>query len=124
MDWAFEFPCGVTVCDRDLTIIYINEKASANFAAWGGAALLGQDLASCHKKESVDIITRILETGEPNVYSITKGGQRKLIYQAPWRKEGLIAGVVELSLPLPEKLPHHDRDAEAAARVMAAAFSS
>jgi predicted RNA methylase len=122
MDWAFQFPGAVTVCDRDLTILYMNEKAAENFSTWGGSALLGTSLVNCHKPESVTIMQKILADGVPNVYTITKGKKRKLIYQAPWKREGVIAGVVEISLELPESMPHHDRDAEAALRVAAAAF--
>ena len=32
-------------------------------------------------------------------------------YQAPnWYQDGKFAGVVELSIPIPDKLPHFDRD--------------
>jgi isocitrate dehydrogenase (NAD+) len=37
---------------------------------------------------------RILETGVPNIYTIEKKGIKKLIYQAPWRKDDEIAGLV------------------------------
>jgi len=45
------------------------------------------------------------------VYTIQKSGVKKLIYQAPWFQEGKYAGFVELSLPIPETMPHFDRDA-------------
>lgn len=108
-DWALEFPGAVTVCDRDFTIIYMNDKSAKTFAKWGGEALLGKSLEGCHKPESIATMRRILETGEPNVYTIEKEGQKKLIYQAPWRKEGVIAGLVELSLVLPAEMPHFKR---------------
>jgi hypothetical protein len=33
-----------------------------------------------------------------------------MIYQAPWFKEGKVAGLVELSLEIPFDLPHYIRD--------------
>jgi len=108
-DWALEFPGAVTVCDRDFTIIYMNDKSAKTFAKWGGEGLLGKSLVDCHKPESIATMRRILETGEPNVYTIEKEGQRKLIYQAPWRKDGAIAGLVELSLLVPAEMPHFVR---------------
>lgn len=108
-DWAFEFPGAVTICDRDFTIVYMNDKSAKTFAKWGGADLLGKSLEGCHKPESVAAMRRILETGEPNVYTIEKEGVRKLIYQSPWKKDGAIAGLVELSLVIPSEMPHFVR---------------
>jgi transcriptional regulator with PAS, ATPase and Fis domain len=108
-DWALEFPGAVTICDRDFTIVYMNDRAAEVQEKHGGRALLGTDLMACHKESSREIIRHILETGEPNSYTIEKGGVHKMIYQAPWRKEGRIAGVVELSMEIPAELPHHVR---------------
>jgi hypothetical protein len=108
-DWALEFPGAVTVCDGDLTIIYMNDKAAATFASKGGRDLLGTDLMACHNDNSKALIRRILETGLPNSYTIEKQGVRKLVYQAPWRKDGKIAGLVELSMEVPAELPHFVR---------------
>ncbi len=108
-DWPLEFPGAITVCDRDLTIVYMNDKSAKVFEKWGGASLLGKNLMGCHKPESIATMRRILETGEPNVYTIEKGGIRKLIYQAPWKRDGAIAGLVELSLELPTEMPHFVR---------------
>ncbi len=109
MDWAMQFPGAVTVCDGDLTIVYMNEKAIAGFSGKGGESLLGKNLADCHQPRSMEIVRRILETGEPNVYTIEKGGKKKMIYQAPWRKEGAIAGLVEISMEIPAVMPHFVR---------------
>lgn len=110
MDWAMQFPGAVTVCDGDLTIVYMNEKAISNFAGNGGESLLGRNLADCHQPRSMKIIRKILDTGEPNVYTIEKGGKKKMIYQAPWRKNGEIAGLVEIAVEIPTELPHFARD--------------
>ncbi len=108
-DWALEFPGAVTVCDRDYTVLYMNDKAAKTFEKWGGAALLGKSLRDCHKASSMETMDRILATGSPNVYTIEKEGVKKIIYQAPWRKEGKIAGLVELSLEIPAEMPHFVR---------------
>jgi hypothetical protein len=47
-----------------------------------------------------------METGETNVYTIEKNGVMKLIYQAPWYRDGARMGIVELSLEIPFDLPH------------------
>jgi SpoVK/Ycf46/Vps4 family AAA+-type ATPase len=67
-----------------------------NDEQWSGAEIR----ASC----------RLLASGQLNVYTIEKGGQKKLIYQAPWYVDGEYRGLVELALPLPDQLPHFVRD--------------
>lgn len=51
----------------------------------------------------------MLATGGSNAYTITKAGQRKMIYQTPWRADGHIAGMVEISMVIPDEMPHYDR---------------
>jgi hypothetical protein len=111
VDWAKTFPGAVTVTDRDLAILYMNDRAVSTFESRGGAALAGSDLMACHGERSRAIIARLLEEGGQNVYTIDKGGQRKLIYQSAWRDaSGEVAGLVELSLVLPPDMPHFVRD--------------
>ena len=107
--WQDEFGAAITVMDRDFIILSMNAKSAATNAKWGGADLVGKDLRACHQERSVRIMERILETGEPNTYTIEKEGQRKLIHQAPWRVEGEIMGLVEISIVLPETMPHYVR---------------
>jgi hypothetical protein len=38
-------------------------------------------------------------------------GVRKIIHQFPWTSGGVFGGFVEISVVIPEELPHHDRDA-------------
>ncbi len=110
-DWARTFPGAVTVADRDLKIVYMNEKAAATFGGDGGMELIGTDLLACHKMEkSREIIRRMMEDGGQNVYTIDKKGQKKLIFQSAWRDgRGEVAGLVELSLVLPPDMPHFVR---------------
>ncbi|GAB6277551.1 MAG: hypothetical protein SAMD01599839_20910 [Rectinema sp.] len=107
--WQDEFSANITVIDRDFTILSMNDKSAASNAKWGGKALIGQDVRLCHQERSVRIIEHILETGEPNIYTIEKNGVKKLIYQAPWLEHGQIMGVVELSMEIPFEMPHHVR---------------
>ena len=109
-DWATEFPGAVTVCDGDFTIIYMNDKAAKSFEGQGGKSLLGSDLMACHKERSKQIMRNILASGVPNAYTIEKKGVKKFIYQAPWKKDGKIAGLVELSMEIPFDLPHFVRE--------------
>lgn len=107
-DWAKEMNCAVTVCDADCNIIYMNDLSRATFASYG-ADLVGRNLMEFHAGRSQDIIRRLLAEGGSNSYTISKQGRRKLIYQTAWRKDGEVAGLVELSIVLPDDMPHYDR---------------
>lgn len=110
-DWVTKLPGAVTVSDREHRIVYMNDAAAATWEAKGGRALLGTDLLACHNPRSRAIIEGLLETGGTNVYTIEKGGAKKLIFQSAWRDaSGDVAGLVELSLLLPEGMPHFVRD--------------
>lgn len=109
IDWAAELPVAITVSGADEKILYMNAKSAATFASDGGASLVGKDLMACHSERSKPIIRRILETRTPNVYTIEKKGVRKLIYQAPWYRDGEAAGLVELSIEIPWDMPHFKR---------------
>ena len=94
----------VTVCDTECVIVYQNEKSVAVNGDMRGKCMLG-----CHND------ARILSEGVSNSYTISKKGQRKLIHQTPWYKDAAdgsgrtVAGIVELSVVIPEEMPHYDR---------------
>ncbi len=100
----------VTVCDSKLDIVYMNEKSKATFAKPGEPNLVGTNLVTCHKQGSMRKIEGILSSSRPNVYTIKKNGVKKLIWQGPWTAEDGSSGLVEISIPIPEVMPHFDRD--------------
>ncbi len=56
----------------------------------------------------------IYANGETNSYTISKNGVKKLIHQTPWYKIGndgkkMVGGLVEVSIVLPDDMPHFDR---------------
>jgi hypothetical protein len=107
--WVKEFPGAATVCDRDGIILEMNDRAAATFAADGGRALLGTNALDCHPEKARAQLAEMLAAGRRNVYTIEKQGVKKLIYQAPWYRDGAYAGFVELSLEIPFELPHFVR---------------
>ena len=109
-EWVREFPAAITVCDSDGVLVAMNEKAVTTFESDGGAALLRTNLIDCHPEPARTQVVEMLKSGSPNVYTIEKAGVKKLIYQSPWFIGGKYAGFVELSLPIPEQLPHFNRD--------------
>ncbi|HEY6953194.1 MAG TPA: PAS domain-containing protein [Bacteroidota bacterium] len=110
VEWIREFPAAITVCDADGSILAMNEKSAATFAEEGGEKLVGKNLLDCHGEPSRTKVLNLLKGQSPNVYTIEKGGVRKMIYQSPWYKNGKFAGFVELSLPIPAEMPHFVRD--------------
>ncbi len=109
-DWLREFPAAITVCDAKGTILAMNARSIQTFAEDGGANLIGKNLLDCHTEPARTKVSHLLKFKTQNVYTIEKGGIRKLIYQSPWYQNGEFAGFVELSLPIPEVIPHFVRD--------------
>jgi transcriptional regulator with PAS, ATPase and Fis domain len=108
--WLREFPVAVTVTDAAGTIVEMNDRSAASFEAEGGAALIGSDVLDCHPEPSRTKTALLYESRLPNHYTIRKGSQRKIIHQIPWFENGAFAGFVEISIPIPDELPHFDRD--------------
>lgn len=109
LHWADEVPYAVTICDADCKILYMNDRSRQTFARHGD--IIGHDLLQYHPPHAVETIKRLLGGELPsNAYTIQKNGQRKLIYQSPWRRDGAVAGLVELSMVLPDDMPHYVRN--------------
>lgn len=58
-------------------------------------------------------IEEMMRTHETNAYTIEKAGVKKLIYQAPWFRDGVFGGLVELSMVIPMEMPHYVRTPKA-----------
>lgn len=111
-DWSKELPAAVTLTDSAGNIIYMNNKSAETFADSGGRGLIGKNMNDCHNENSNRIIQSIMIEHKPNIYTIEKKGIKKLIFQAPYFKEGALAGLCEISVVLPEGMPHFNRDKE------------
>lgn len=108
--WVDEFEGAVTVSDIEGTIVALNRRAAEMFAEDGGAALVGRSLFDCHPEHANETIRRLLHDRASNVYTVEKRGKRKLIYQAPWFRDGRFAGLLELTLDLPAEMRNIVRD--------------
>ena len=87
-NWAEDIDAAVTVCDKEGKVLYMNQRSRNTFSK-DGSSMVGQNLMHC--------------------YTISKNGLRKLIFQTPWRKDGNVEGLVEISIVLPDEMPHYDR---------------
>lgn len=108
--WLKEFPGAVTVCDTAGILVYMNDRAAETFRKQGGRELIGKNILDCHPEPARSKLAGLLESRESNAYSIEERGTKKLIYQAPWYRDGEYAGFVELSLEVPPEIPHLVRD--------------
>ena len=103
-------PFAVTACDLNGIIIYMNEKSRSTFVKYESESLIGKSLFDCHGEKSAEKIRELLASGETNSYTIEKNGLKKLIYQCPWYRDSKIAGLLEISLVIPEDMPHFVRE--------------
>ena len=62
------------------------------------------------------LVASMLEAPQANHYTIRKAGRRTIIHQLPRYEGGQFAGLVEISLAIPDELPEFDSDAAAPAR--------
>jgi hypothetical protein len=109
-NWSKYFPAAITVTDEKGVIIEMNDKSIASYQKDGGAELIGTNSIDCHTEPSLSKVKKLYEDQVLNVYTITKNGKKKMVYQSPYFVEGKFAGFVELSLPIPDEIPHFDRD--------------
>jgi len=108
--WVKEWPAAVTVCDENGIILEMNDRAAEIFADSGGRKLVGTNVQDCHPEPARSRLKSLMDERRTNVYSIEKAGRKKLIYQAPWYEAGRFKGFIEMSLELPENIPHFVRD--------------
>jgi transcriptional regulator with PAS, ATPase and Fis domain len=109
--WFEEFPAPITVTDEAGTIVAMNAASRQTFAADGGGALVGRSVFDCHPEPALTRTRELYARREPNHYTVRSHGVRRIIHQFPWTRDGAFAGFVEISVVIPEELPHHDRDA-------------
>lgn len=105
--WVQEFPGNISICDKDGILLELNDRAAAYTE--GGRSIIGTNILDCHPEPARAKLAEMLASGQANVYTIEKRGVKKLIYQAPWTIDGQYAGFVELSLEIPEEMPHFIR---------------
>ncbi len=109
MEWLDQLPCAVTICDEEFTILYLNERSAEVNAKDGGIALIGKNMLDCHPPEAKMKLHRVMSGISPNIYTIEKGGTRKMVYQAHWKRSGKPAGLVEITFEIPNEVPHFVR---------------
>ncbi|MBU0558306.1 MAG: hypothetical protein KJ799_01270 [Bacteroidetes bacterium] len=82
-NWAAELNFAISVCDKDGTLQYLNEKAVKQFKDDGGAELIGTNVIGCHPEPSRAKFIEMLSDESTNYYMREKNGRKKFIYQTP-----------------------------------------
>ena len=108
-DWVKEIPIAITITDEAGIIIEMNDKSAKTFEKYGGKTLIGKNIMDLHPAKACAKIAEITATKESNSYTIEKNGINKLTYQTPWYQDGKYAGLVEISIEVPLKMPHFAR---------------
>jgi hypothetical protein len=108
--WVDGFPGTITVIDAQGTIIDMNESAAQAFADRGGRGLVGASAFNCHPGPCREKLETLMESREKRIYTVLQGGRHKFVILAPWFVDGEYAGYLDMSLEIPETLPHFDRD--------------
>ena len=108
-DYFEEVDVAVTVCAKDGTILVMNGKSRKTNLRPGQESILGQNVLDCHPEPARSLLEDMLRNPRTNVYTVEKEGLKKLIFQTPWYDEGEYAGFMELSMVLPENIPHRVR---------------
>ena len=108
MKYLKETPFAVTICDKDGKILGMNEKSVKTFLK-DEKSIIGNYLFDCHPEPAKLKLREMLDNHNVNAYTIEKNGIKKLIYQSPWFEDGEFMGYIELSLELPQEMPHYVR---------------
>ena len=103
-DFFKEVNFAVTITDKEGNVVYQNDSSVGV-----NGDVRGKNMMGCHNERSQQIIRHLLNDAATNVYTISKKGKKKLIYQTPWYENGKTRGLIELSIVLPDEMPHYDR---------------
>ena len=105
--WVKEFTGAAIVCDKDGTILELNDRALAFNAEQGGSKLIGSNAVDCHSAATKEAARQLLETGSTHMGLIEmENGQQFITYYAPWFQDGEYTGLVELILEVPPQDSH------------------
>lgn len=108
--WLEEDDAAITICDLEGIIVYMNARSRKAFSKYDDSGVfVGSSLVECHPEPARSKLLSMLREPLTNVYTIEKNGNRKLIRQSPWYRDGIFSGVVEISFEIPAEMPHHLR---------------
>lgn len=105
-NWYTEFAAAITICDKDGSILYMNDASKEQFKDEGDETLQGTNVLDCHPEPSKTKLKRLIDNKGENMYTTEKIGRKKFIYQGPWIESGEYMGIIEISFDLPADIKH------------------
>jgi len=108
LDYFKGLNLAITISAKDGEVLYQNDSSIEV-----NGDVRGNNMMGCHNERSRQIIKHLLDDAATNVYTISKKGKKKLIYQTPWYEDDakqVVGGLIEFSIILPDEMPHYDRD--------------
>ncbi len=90
-----QYPSSITVCDTEGIIVAMNGASRDNFSRKGGGRLIGTSLYDCHPEPANIKILEMMHHEEAQTYITENKGRKRLIHQAPWYNNGVLAGLME-----------------------------
>lgn len=108
-DYFEKADVAVTICDKNGTVLDMNQKSRKTFIKPGMPEIIGQNVLDCHPEPARSLLADMLKNPRTNVYTVEKEGVKKLIFQTPWYDDDEYAGFMELSMVLPEVIPNRVR---------------
>lgn len=106
--WFKETGVGITVCDAEGIILWLNDLAVKIFGSSGGKDLIGRNMIDCHPEDTKHKIRELFKNREPYCYTVSMKGRKYILFQSPWHDEGRFMGFVEFIHQLPQQVPHLD----------------
>jgi DUF438 domain-containing protein len=106
-EWTKEFPAAINICDKEGTLLSLNDKAIKLFEKDGGENLIGKNIIDCHPGKSRGKLEDMLKNASTNCYIVEKKDSKRFIFQAPWFKEGEYMGIVEMIMEIPSEIIFH-----------------
>jgi len=109
--WFEELPVAITVSDASGNLIEMNDLARNTFG-FTEDEYKSINMLDCHPEPARSKLIELMNHQQSNIYTIEKNGAKKMIIQIPWYTEGSYQGHVEISVSLPETVPHFIRKKE------------
>ncbi len=82
LNWASDLNCGITVCNNDGVIVYMNEKAIEQ----KHGNLIGNNVFDCLNLNSRRIICKLIASGGQHLYTIEKKVSKNLYIKVPGKQ--------------------------------------
>ncbi len=106
--WTKEIDATLIVSDANGMVIEMNDKSARVFEK--DEKKVGTKLLDCHPAWAKPHVEKLMKERKPSCYTTEAKGQKSFVYHTPWYENGEYAGLVEMIIPIPNEMPHYNRD--------------